>query len=728
MSNIKNFLHIKKINEERRLRKELIEVLKEFHKKYSYKNNVHSINRLDSRVFTKEWVVKVNGGWRNLIKAINDTQYKIVKKIKGFNDIFVLRETNNTVIDNGKNNNRIKRKINSIEDIGKNSNVEWIERQKSYKRFKKDLFQIFNFTNENLHKTEEKSYENKSLPMFIDPLWKNQWQIHQYDEERKNQSIHQFYDMQIMEVWKMGYSGKGIVISILDDGIDYNHEDLKQNYEPLASYDFNDDDNDPLPRMDDFNKHGTKCAGIIAMIANNTKCGVGVAFNAKVGGIRMLDGEVNDRVEAEAITYANQITDIFAASWGPNDDGRTVEGPGYLTQLALKSAVINGRGKKGSILVWASGNGGIHSDNCNCDGYAASIYTISVSGVTQNNNSPWYGEECSSTLVSAYSSGSKSENLISTTDLNNKCATDHSGTSASVPTVAGIIALTLEANNSLTWRDIQHLIVWTAEPSGLIKSSSDGWQKNGAGFLINSRFGFGLINAKRMVKWAKNWTHIPEMVTCSIVFPKFEKRWLTSSKALNIKFNVNGCRGMKNEVNYIEQVQLLVEAKNRYRGNLAIWLESPKGTKTQLLHPRHLDDSTSGFKNWPFTSVQTWGENPNGDWNVFIVDLETEGFVSNLTFVIHGTKEMPKYRENEKQYNLHNIEGYVNKNRENNKLTDSINVLSHGKRFVQMVTENGVDVDNFSAIEQIIALHEELKKFKISKKNQKEIFIEGMET
>uniref|UniRef100_A0A0N4ZFP7 P/Homo B domain-containing protein n=1 Tax=Parastrongyloides trichosuri TaxID=131310 RepID=A0A0N4ZFP7_PARTI len=639
--------------------------------------------------------------------------------MKGFENIFVLREKN-------ENEKNFKNKRSVSDRIHFNtSNIIWMKEQKNYKRYKKDMTSMLKYAFNILDQSIDK--ENLTTSKFIDPLWKNQWQIHQNDENRQNVSIQKFYDMQIMETWEMGYSGKGIVISILDDGIDYNHEDLKRNYEPRASYDFNDDDNDPLPRMDEFNRHGTKCAGIIAMIANNTKCGVGVAFNAKVGGIRMLDGEVNDRVEAEAITYANQVTDIFAASWGPNDDGRTVEGPGYLTQLALRSAVINGRGKKGSILVWASGNGGIHSDNCNCDGYAASIYTISVSGVTQNHNSPWYGEQCSSTFVSAYSSGSKSEDLISTTDLNNKCATDHSGTSASVPTVAGIIALTLEANNSLNWRDIQHLLVWTSEPSGLVKSSIEGWQTNGAGFLINSRFGFGLINAKRMVTWARKWTQVPEMVTCSIVFPNFEKRWLTSSKALNIKFNVDGCKGMKNEINYIEQIQLLIEAKNRYRGNLAIWLVSPKGTRTQLLHPRHLDDSTSGFKNWPFTSVQTWGENPRGDWKVQIVDLETEGFVSNMTFVIHGTKEMPKYRENEKVYNLPNIKELIEEEYDENNVKDSSEMLRYGKRFIETVKEKGIDVDNFSAIEQIIALHEELKKYEFSKKDHSHFFIRGLE-
>lgn len=56
--------------------------------------------------------------------------------------------------------------------------------------------------------------------------------------------------------------------------------------DPLASYDTNDNDPDPYPRYDhyDSNSHGTRCAGEAAMIANNRKCGVGVAYNARVGG------------------------------------------------------------------------------------------------------------------------------------------------------------------------------------------------------------------------------------------------------------------------------------------------------------------------------------------------------------------------------------------------------------------------------------------------------------
>jgi hypothetical protein len=73
---------------------------------------------------------------------------------------------------------------------------------------------------------------------------------------------------------------------------------------------------------------------------------------------------------------------------------------------------VRGRNGKGSIFVWASGNGGRYSDNCNCDGYTNSIFTLSISSATQSGNRPWYLEECSSTLASTYSSGTPGVSVI----------------------------------------------------------------------------------------------------------------------------------------------------------------------------------------------------------------------------------------------------------------------------------------------------------------------------
>lgn len=71
-----------------------------------------------------------------------------------------------------------------------------------------------------------------------------------------------------------------------------------------------------------------------------------------------------------------------------------------------------GRGGLGSLFVWASGNGGLRKDNCNCDGYTNSIYTLSVGSSSESGRVPWYNEACASTLTTTYSSGAKGEKQI----------------------------------------------------------------------------------------------------------------------------------------------------------------------------------------------------------------------------------------------------------------------------------------------------------------------------
>lgn len=229
--------------------------------------------------------------------------------------------------------------------------------------------------------------------------------------------------------------------------------------DPEASYDVNSHDSDPMPHYDmtDSNRHGTRCAGEVAATANNSLCSIGIAFNAKVGGVRMLDGDVTDAVEAASLGLKPQHIDIYSASWGPDDDGKTVDGPGEMATKAFVDGVTKGRNGKGSIFIWASGNGGREQDNCNCDGYTNSIWTLSISSATENGDIPWYSEKCSSTLATTYSSGQQNEKQVITTDLHHMCTASHTGTSASAPLAAGIAALVLEANPNLTWRDLQHI-------------------------------------------------------------------------------------------------------------------------------------------------------------------------------------------------------------------------------------------------------------------------------
>jgi kexin len=151
--------------------------------------------------------------------------------------------------------------------------------------------------------------------------------------------------------------------------------------------------------------HGTRCAGQIAAVKNDV-CGVGIAYESKVAGLRILSGPISDVDEAAALNYGFQNTSIYSCSWGPPDDGMSMDAPGYLIKKAIVHGIEIGRQGKGSIFVFASGNGAAHGDQCNFDGYTNSIYSVTVAAIDYKGLHPYYSEPCAANMVVAYSSGS----------------------------------------------------------------------------------------------------------------------------------------------------------------------------------------------------------------------------------------------------------------------------------------------------------------------------------
>merc|ERR1712106_975491 len=523
--------------------------------------------------------------------------------------------------------------------------VKWFEQQRELRRVKRDFHQsvkkrdfadasniwdgIFEELSSEEHVNPKRKRQNSFGVQFSDPMFREQWFL--------NGGGRNGADMNVKPAWRKGYTGKGVVVSILDDGIQHNHPDLAQNYDPFASTDINDSDQDPMPQDNGDNKHGTRCAGEVAAVANNGICGVGIAFNASIGGVRMLDGVVNDAVEARSLSLNPQSIDIYSASWGPDDDGQTVEGPGPLTRRALEDGPTKGRNELGSIYVWASGNGGKFQDNCNCDGYATSIFTLSVSSASENGNIPWYSEQCSSTLATTYSSGSsrQGERKVITTDLHGRCTSSHTGTSASSPMAAGIIALVLEANPNLNWRDIQHIVVRSAKHANL---KAEDWNTNGAGYNVSHAFGFGLMDAGLMVKKAKVWKTVPDQQKCEVEFSEGELS-IGGRGHKELSLSVTECENIQ----FLEHVHVMVDISSRSRrGEFTIQLKSPAGTISKLLAPRPLDNSISGFANfrtWPLMSTHNWGENPAGTWKLVVGNGgERTAYVGGWKLILYGTK------------------------------------------------------------------------------------------
>ncbi|KAH8358982.1 hypothetical protein KR093_003624, partial [Drosophila rubida] len=478
--------------------------------------------------------------------------------------------------------------------------VHWAKQQRAKSRSKRDFIRM------RPSRTSPRALSLVDSVSFDDPKWSQMWYLNRGGG----------LDMNVIPAWKEGITGKGVVVTILDDGLESDHPDIEQNYDPKASYDVNSHDDDPMPHYDmtDSNRHGTRCAGEVAATANNSFCAVGIAYGASVGGVRMLDGDVTDAVEARSLSLNPQHIDIYSASWGPDDDGKTVDGPGELASRAFIEGTTKGRGGKGSIFIWASGNGGREMDNCNCDGYTNSIWTLSISSATEEGHVPWYSEKCSSTLATTYSSGGQSEKQVVTTDLHHSCTASHTGTSASAPLAAGIAALVLQSNQNLTWRDLQHIVVRTAKPANLKDST---WSRNGVGRRVSHSFGYGLMDAAEMVRVARHWRTVPEQQRCEINAPHVDKV-IPPRTHITLQLSVNHCLS----VNYLEHVQAKITLTSQRRGDIQLYLRSPANTKVTLLTTRMHDNSRSGFNQWPFMSVHTWGESPHGNWQL---EIHNEG-------------------------------------------------------------------------------------------------------
>ena len=102
---------------------------------------------------------------------------------------------------------------------------------------------------------------------------------------------------------------------VIVTGLEWTNPDIEDNYSSEGSWDLNSGDPDPMPlNKIKQNHHGTRCAGEIAAVANSY-CGVGVAYGAKIAGIRLLDGPMTDGLEAQAFMKNMDINDIYSCRY-----------------------------------------------------------------------------------------------------------------------------------------------------------------------------------------------------------------------------------------------------------------------------------------------------------------------------------------------------------------------------------------------------------------------------
>ena len=425
-----------------------------------------------------------------------------------------------------------------------------------------------------------------------DPIFKDQWHLYN--------PIQPGNDVNVTSIWLQGITGHNATVALVDDGIDMYSDDLKDNYFAEGSYDFNDHTDEPKPRLFD-DKHGTRCAGEVAAGKNNV-CGVGVAWDAKVAGIRILSAPVSDEDEALAMNYGYQKNDIYSCSWGPPDDGQSMDAPGLLIKKAMVNAVQKGRGGKGSIFVFASGNGAASEDNCNFDGYTNSIYSITVGAIDRKGMHPYYSEKCSAQLVVTCSSGSG--DAIHTTDVGtNQCSTSHGGTSAAAPLGAGVFALVLSVRPDLSWRDLQYLCVDTAVP---VNDGDGEWQITKVGKKYSHTYGYGKLDAYAIVEAAKTFESVKPQAWYYSPWMHVNHDIPQGDLGLVSEYEVTSNALKDANLERLEHVTVTMNVQHARRGDLSVELRSPEGIVSHLSATRKHDTSTFGYEDWTFMSVIHW--------------------------------------------------------------------------------------------------------------------------
>lgn len=524
-----------------------------------------------------------------------------------------------------------------------------------------------------------------------DPLLEAQWHIRNTGSSAFSSILPTpGNDMNVAPAWAAGYTGKGVKVAVVDSGLEAAHEDLAANVDVSKSFNFLTGGNDPTPAPSTSGTdHGTQVAGIIGAIGFNGKGGRGVAYRSTLRGYNAIasSASVANYAKSFGVDPISSDNDIFNASFRLSADAAL---PTFMaTYAAIAQNLETLRGGKGAIHVNSGGNtfgsvgvpgacevAGIYGVSC---GHTASderrggIVPIVVGALNANGIKASYSTSGSSLWIAApggefglseayapnrpinsyrpaivttsrtgcaYAEESTPVNPLDAKGANALAANCQytalmNGTSSAAPNVSAGVALMLEANPNLGWRDVKYILARTArrvDPSFAGKFATDvipstnhqleqGWVTNKAGWTFSNWYGFGAIDIGAAVALAKTYTsYLPPLTQTgaakyAIIPSGLLRVPPLSSQGFAVSFQVT------ESFTTVEHATVFVSIAQTYLGTCnQIELTSPSGTKSILLH------GGSGMQNTSMMQVRLmsnafYGESPNGTWTLRFLDL-----------------------------------------------------------------------------------------------------------
>ena len=482
-----------------------------------------------------------------------------------------------------------------------------------------------------------------------------------------------------------GLGGEGVRIAVVDTGLEICHPDLAGNVAPGQSFNFAHESSAGASPADPFNlelhgDHGTSVAGVAAAVANNGFGGRGVAPQAQLVGFNVgasvwSTGPADDpelalfqSLGASESDPDSASVDVFNMSFGTEVPSENAS-EDFVRLVKMGTGTL--RGGRGALYVKAAGNDfgacrrthplnleiGCIGSNADPDQNLPWLITVGAfnagdvkSSYSNAGANIWVvgpagedGVEHPAIITTDQAGTRAGYDLISDSPLSSAHPLNRDGdyfgafggTSAAAPAVAGAIAVVLGAYPQMTWRDVKHVLAGSArriDPDRpRVRAAFNGrpfvaqhaWQTNAAGYAYHNWYGFGAADIDRALALASS--HGPGSLGELVESPWFGadgERTLAIPDAdgagVTEVVPVAGLPGTSN----LEAVILRIAVEHEDAWGLGVTITSPAGTQSVVNAPFNaVLDRYPGLQDWQLMSNAFYGENPNGDWRVQVVDL-----------------------------------------------------------------------------------------------------------
>ena len=543
-----------------------------------------------------------------------------------------------------------------------------------------------------------------TIDIKTDPLYKYQWHLDNTGQTNFASTQGTIgADLNVDGVIAQGYTGYGVLVAVVDEGLELAHEDLTDNvvcFSDACSYDLENNDYNPT-NSSLTGDHGTSVAGIIASRGWNDKGGRGVAPKSNLVGYNFLKYQCST---CETFSWGTNnalaaAVSIFNLSYGSDGYGNfsTSRLPAYMatsTEDALKYGVGSLRSGKGALYVKSNGNGfrsySVNGTACgqqgaDADGAMACTlalndsshsvpYILGTAAIGAKDTKSSYSTPGASTWISSYGGEyGYNSNYVSTSSgiydpaimtvdqtgctagyvgsasspgynfnefndhtggfsENSSCSYSSSfnGTSSAAPNASGAIALILESNPNLTWRDVKHILASTSRVidadrtytrNGVVQYE---WETNAAGYKHHYWYGFGAIDMNAAVEAAKAYTagSLGTFVTSGYV------EMTTNTATGNLQytdFNSTSINAASGGDDFVEFVRVSINLDHSIPRDVGLELISPQGTVVNIMQP--FSNIGVNPKNYTFDIgvAAFYGEQMSGVWQLRLTEYTDDG-------------------------------------------------------------------------------------------------------